>query len=147
MPGLTGTGLAVRAGARTASKTIEVAKGTEKALLSTNGSAKIEKLRKTSEIGKEAHRQIERDLERTLPGTKTEVTIKLSKDKSVRKDAVLPDGTTVIIKPDTKSGHKAAEQRRKLMKDNGYDSQIIYYDPNNPAYLPTSPTYIGPKTR
>lgn len=73
--------------------------------------------------------------------------LKNTKEYNGFNHAVLPDGTTVIIKPDTKSGHKAAKQRRKLMKDNGYDSQIKYYDPQNPAYQPSSPTYIGPKTR
>ena len=27
------------------------------------------------------------------------------------------------------------------------DSQIIYYNPQDPAYLSTSPTYIGPKMK
>ena len=79
-----------------------------------------------------------------IPGTKTEVTINLG-DKIIRKDAVKPDGTVVIIKPDTPSGHKAAAKRDKMMKDSGYETQIIFYDPTDPRWLPDSPTYIGPK--
>ena len=75
---------------------------------------------------------------------KTEVRLDLI-DKSVRKDAVLPDGTLIIIKPDTPSGHKAAAKRDKMMKDNGYETQIIFYDPTDSRWLPDSPTYIGPK--
>ena len=62
----------------------------------------------------------------------------------VRKDFVKPDGTCVIIKPDTPSGHAAAAQREKLMQDNKFKTQTIYYNPSNPAYQPGSPTYIGP---
>ena len=63
----------------------------------------------------------------------------------VRKDAVMPDGTAVIIKPNTPSGKKSAEKREKKMTDNGVPSFPIFYDPANPAYQPGSPTYIGPK--
>ena len=137
-----GAGAAVKA-ARTAEKAVNATKSVGKSA----EAAKMAQLRQKAEIGQEAHRQIEKELKNKIPGTKTEVKINLTKDKSVRKDAVLPDGTTVIIKPDTKSGHKAAEQRKKLMKDYGYDSQIIYYNPQDPAYLSTSPTYIGPKMK
>ena len=66
-------------------------------------------------------------------------------NQNVRKDAVMQDGTVVIIKPDTPSGHKAAAKRDKIMKDSGYETQIIFYDPTDPRWLPDSPTYIGPK--
>lgn len=65
--------------------------------------------------------------------------------QNVRKDAVMPDGTVVIIKPDTPSGHKAAVKREIMMKDNGYKTQTIFYDPTDSRWLPDSPTYIGPK--
>ena len=107
-------------------------------------SSKKSKLQEAAEIGQEAHRQIEKELKISIPGTKTEVRLDLI-DKSVRKDAVLPDGTLIIIKPDTPSGHKAAAKRDKMMKDNGYETQIIFYDPTDSRWLPDSPTYIGPK--
>ena len=56
-----------------------------------------------------------------------------------------PDGTYVIIKPNTPSGHKSAIRRQQLMGKE--KTEIIYYDPNNPAYLPGSPSYIGPKKK
>jgi hypothetical protein len=59
--------------------------------------------------------------------------------------AVLPDGTVVIIKPQTPSSVKSALKREKLMQDNGFKTEIKYYDPKDPKYLPGSPTYIGPK--
>jgi RHS repeat-associated protein len=61
------------------------------------------KLRKTAEIGQEAHRQIEKELKKQ--GADVEVTVDL-KGKTVRKDAIKTDGTAVIIKPNTKSGHR-----------------------------------------
>ena len=39
--------------------------------------------------------------------------INLGGGKTVRKDAVLPDGTVVIIKPQTPSGVKSALKKRK----------------------------------
>ena len=33
----------------------------------------------------------------------------------------------------------------ELMNDNGYKTQLIFYDPNDSRWLPNSPTYIGPK--
>lgn len=42
--------------------------------------------------------------------------MELEDGTKVRKDGVRPDGTAVIIKPDTKSGRKSAEKREKLMK-------------------------------
>jgi hypothetical protein len=69
----------------------------------------------------------------------------------------LPDGTVVrkdaqkgnevvIIKPNTKSGRKAADKRAELMTQHKYDPRIITYDPDDPAYSPGSPTYIGPNS-
>ena len=66
--------------------------------------------------------------------------------KRVRKDAK-KGKEVVIIKPDTPSGHAAADKRAKLMKDEGYDPRPVFYDPTNPAYQPGSPTYIGPKPK
>ncbi len=57
----------------------------------------------------------------------------------------MPDGKYVIIKPDTPSGHKAARTRQKLMEKNGKETITIYYNPQNPAYQPGSPSYIGPQ--
>ncbi len=65
----------------------------------------------------------------------------------IRKDAVWPDGTTISIKPDTKSGHKSAARREELMKSYGHNIETIYYNPNDPKYLPGSSTYIGPKKK
>jgi hypothetical protein len=70
----------------------------------------------------------------------------LASGQRVRKDVVLADNNTVIIiKPNTKSGQKAAQKRADLMRKNGYEPKIKFYDPNDPKYLPGSPTYIGPK--
>ena len=107
-------------------------------------SSKKSKLQEAAEIGQEAHRQIEKELKISVPGTEAEVRMRVGK-QNVRKDAVMPDGTVVIIKPDTPSGHKAAVKRGKMMKDNGYKTQNIFYDPTDSRWLPDSPTYIGPK--
>jgi len=64
---------------------------------------------------------------------------------TVRKDAVVPNtNRVVIIKPETKSGARAAAKRARLMEENGYDPERVFYDPFDPAYQPGSPTYIGP---
>ena len=55
------------------------------------------------------------------------------------------DCPSVRVKPNTKSGQKAAQKRADLMRKNGYEPKIKFYDPNDPKYLPGSPTYIGPK--
>ncbi len=69
-------------------------------------------------------------------------------DKTVvRKDFVKPDGTCVIIKPDTPSGHRSAQRRERLMEKNGKKTETIYYDPNDKKYQEGSPTYIGPKNK
>ena len=86
------------------------------------------------------------ELEAAFPGTKKEVWVELSDNKKVRKDAKLPDDTYVIIKPDTPSGHRAAAKREKLMHDNNYKTQVIFYDPQDTRWLPGSPMYIGPKS-
>ena len=75
-------------------------------------SSKRSKLQEAAEIGQEAHRQIEKELKISVPGTETEVRMRVGR-QNVRKDAVMPDGTVVIIKPDTPSGHKAAVKRGK----------------------------------
>ena len=131
-----GAGAAVKV-ARTAEKAVNVTKSA--------GTAKMTRLRKSAEIGQEAHRQIEREIIKNNPGARAEVTIPLTKNQKVRKDVVLADGKTVIIiKPNTKSGQKAAQKRANLMEANGYKPQKVFYDPNDPKYLPGSPTYIGP---
>lgn len=71
--------------------------------------------------------------------------MELKDGKNVRKGAVRPDSTAVIIKPNTPSGRKSAEKRDKLMKDNGHKTELKFYGPKNPAYSPGSPTYIGHK--
>jgi RHS repeat-associated protein len=106
---------------------------------------KIDKLRETAKTGQEAHRQIQKDLK--AQGAKTEVNVKLSNGKTVRKDAVRPDGTKVIIKPNTPSGNKSAVRREILMKKNGHKTEIIKYNPKSPKYQPGSPSYIGPKIK
>ena len=69
--------------------------------------------------------------------------------QKIRKDAIMPDGTMVIIKPDTPTCHTAAERRIKLLKENFENPKFstIFYDPTDIKYLPGSPTYIGPNTR
>ena len=105
--------------------------------------SRMEKLQESAKTGQEAHRQIEKEL-RDVYGAQTEVRVDLNDGTWVRKDAKMPDGTYVIIKPDTPSGHAAAAKREKLMQDNKFKTQTIYYNPSNPAYQPGSPTYIGP---
>ena len=102
-----------------------------------------EQLRETAKTGQEAHRQIQKELREQ--GAKTEVPITLKDGSKVRKDAVMPDGTKVIIKPNTASGKKAAGIREKKMVDNGHNTEKLYYEPNDSKYQPGSPSYIGPK--
>jgi RHS repeat-associated protein len=136
-----GAGTAIKA-ARTAEKAVNATKSVGKSA----EAAKMAQLRQKAEIGQEAHRQIEREIVKNNPGAKVEQTIRLGKNQKVRKDVVLADGKTVIIiKPNTKSGQKAAQKRFDLMKKNGYKPQKVFYNPNDPKYLPGSPTYIGPK--
>ena len=104
-----------------------------------------EKLQESAKIGQEAHRQIEKDLKKK--GARTEVTINLPSGQKVRKDAVKEDGTVVIIKPNTTSGQKSAHNREQLMKRNGYNTETMYYNPNDPKYKPGSSSYVGPKKK
>jgi RHS repeat-associated protein len=101
------------------------------------------KVKESAKTGQEAHRQIQKDLEKE--GAKPEVTMELKDGTKVRKDALKQYGTAVIIKPNTKTGQKSAEKREQLMKKNGIKTETIYYNPNDPKYQPGSPTYIGPK--
>ena len=107
---------------------------------------RTDKLRETATVGQEAHKQIEKEL-KDLHGAEIEQRVRIGNDKFVRKDAIMPNGTLVIIKPDTPTGHQAAKKREKLMQQLGYNTQVIYYNPNDPKYKPGSPTYIGPKNK
>lgn len=101
-------------------------------------------LRRAARIGQEAHRQI---LKYKFSKWIHEQTLELIPGVIVRKDAIrlVKDGAEVlIIKPDTLSGRAAAEARASLMEKAGYKPKIEYYNPSDPAFLPTSPTYIGP---
>ncbi len=122
-----------------------VVKTTDKVVDSKRAVANGKTLQEHAKIGQEAHRQIEKELKETA-GAKIEQRVKIG-DNYVRKDAVLPDDTYVIIKPDTPTGHQAAKKREQLMHDNGYKTQTLFYDPNDPKYLPGSSTYIGPKKK
>ena len=104
---------------------------------------KTEKLQETAKTGQEAHRQIQKELREQ--GAKTEVKVTLKDGSTVRKDAVKPDGTKVIIKPETPSGQKSAATREKKMQDNGHKTEKLFYDPKDPKYQSGSPSYIGPK--
>ena len=151
IPGGASAGIkAIRAG-KIADRAIDAAKAVDRAsdavkagekTLDVAKAGRMEKLRESAKTGQEAHRQIEKKLE-DVYGAKKEVELTLKNGKKVRKDAQLPDGTYVIIKPDTPSGHAAAAKRETLMKD--YKTKTIYYDPSNPAFKPGSSTYIGPK--
>ena len=104
-----------------------------------------DKLQESAKIGQEAHRQIEKELYDAF-GAIPEVKVDLPK-RAVRKDAKMPDGKYVIIKPDTPSGHKAARTRQNLMEKNGRETITLFYNPQNPAYQPGSSSYIGPHTK
>jgi RHS repeat-associated protein len=108
-----------------------------------------QKTKEAAETGQEAHRQEQAKLKEQakLNGEEvaTEVPMTLKDGTQVRKDAVREDGTTVIIKPDTKSGRISAEKREKLMQKNGHKTEVILYNPKDPKYQPGSATYIGPK--
>ena len=97
-----------------------------------------------AQIGQEAHRQIEEKI-KTI-GYQTEVPITLKSGKEVRKDGK-KGSIVVIIKPNTKSGRRAAKKRAELMRSNDYKPFIWYYDPKDSKYLPTSDSYIGPKKK
>ncbi|HEX7829389.1 MAG TPA: RHS repeat-associated core domain-containing protein [Thermoanaerobaculia bacterium] len=108
----------------------------------TNRGSNNPKTRNAARTGQEAHRQIEARLAEL--GFDTEVPIILEDGTLVRKDAI-KGNLAVIIKPDTPTGRLAAEARAKLMRANNWSTEIIYYNPADPAYQPGSPTYIGPR--
>ena len=142
IPGVPAVGRVLRNG----DKLVDIAKGADRiddVVDAGKATTRIEKLHEKAKIGQEAHRQIEAKLKKES-GAEIEQVIKIGKNK-VRKDAIMPDGTLVIIKPNTPSGHKAAQKRGNLMREYGYKIQTIFYDPNDPTYLPGSSTYIGPK--
>ena len=104
----------------------------------------IPEVKRSIEIGQEAHRQLEhQDIEEWLPEQK----IELPDGTVVRKDGVSrSDPNKVrIIKPDTTTGRKSAQERSDLMKKYGYESHVDFYDPNDPLFQKGSPTYIGPR--
>ena len=153
IPGVPAVGGAALKAARTADDVIDVAKTVDKGAdiakvaddaVDAGKIGEKRNLQIKAEIGQEAHRQIEYDLMKNY-NAKTEQTINIGKSK-VRKDAVLPDGTLVIIKPDTPTGHKAALKREKLMHKYHYETKTIFYNPNDSRFLSGSNTYIGPKT-
>ncbi|MFZ2783118.1 MAG: RHS repeat-associated core domain-containing protein, partial [Sediminibacterium sp.] len=102
-----------------------------------------QKTRESAKTGQEAHRQEQAKLKQE--GAEPEVTMQLKDGTVVRKDAVRPDGTSVIIKPDTKTGRASADKRAELMEKNGHKTEKILYDSKDPKYQPGSPSYIGPK--
>ena len=110
-----------------------------------NDANKMKKLKESAEVGQEAHRQTQKGLKEK--GAQIEVPMKLNDGNKVRKDAVKPDGTAVIIKPNNTSGQKSAKTRENLMQKNGHKTETILYDPKNPAYQKGSPTYKGPKKK
>ena len=124
--------------------TIKAVRIGDKALDAVQTAKSTEKLRESAKTGQEAHRQIQKGLKEK--GYDIEQNVQL-KDRVVRKDAVSPDGTKVIIKPNTTSGQKSAKARENLMQKNGHKTEIILYNPKNPKYQPDSPTYIGPKKK
>ncbi|WP_017733375.1 RHS repeat-associated core domain-containing protein [Nafulsella turpanensis] len=136
---ISGFGLIPYAG--DAAKIPRIAKGLDR----ISDAIKMSKLRKSAAIGQEAHRQIQKGLRKQ--GANTEVPMTLKDGTNVRKDAVRPDGTTVIIKPDTPSGRRSAAKRESLMQKNGHSTETIFYNPQSPNYQPGSPTYLGPKNK
>lgn len=71
-------------------------------------------------IGQEAHRQIELELYNNKHASIEEL-ITLGQNKKIRKDAILPDGTLVIIKPNSPSGIKSAKRREILLREHNYN--------------------------
>jgi RHS repeat-associated protein len=105
-----------------------------------------EKVNKSREVGQEAHRQEQAEIKNQDPGADIEKTIQLKDGTVVRKDAILSDGTPVIIKPNTPSGKRSADKREDLLiKNGGKKPEVRLYNPKDPKYQPGSPTYIGPK--
>ena len=141
VPGGTGTALKAVRGAESVSNAVQTSKVVEK---SANVGKKS--LHELATIGQEAHRQIEKGLHINYGALKEQAVLLPNSSKRIRKDAIMPDGTMVIIKPDTPTGHTAAERRIKLLKENFENPKFstIFYDPTDIKYLPGSPTYIGP---
>ena len=95
----------------------------------------MEKLRETARIGKNAHDMIEKEMLSSGIAKDLEVSLYLKNGtRNVRKDAKISDELYVIIKPDTPTGHIAAQKRVELMKADGYSTVIVYYDPTNPVF-------------
>jgi hypothetical protein len=120
---------------------VDAVKALDKVSDGAKAVSKTEKLQESRKIGQEAHRQIQKELKEQ--GAKTEVKVTLKDGTFVRKDAVRPDGTKVIIKPDTPSGQRSAKAREILMQENGHKTETIYYNPKDTKYQPQSPSYIG----
>ena len=142
IPGGAGTAIKAIRGAESVSNAVQTAKTAEKAV--NTGKKSLNEL---ATIGQEAHRQIERELV-VKHGAEIEKRIDLPEaNKWIRKDAIMPDGTMVIIKPDTPTGHKAAERRVRLLKKNFENPKYstIFYNPTDVKYRPGSTTYIGPQ--
>jgi len=114
VPGGAGAGIKAL---RAADNLVDAAQTVKTADKVTDGAktlSKTEKLQESAKTGQEAHRQIQKELREQ--GAKTEVPMTLKDGTNVRKDGVRPDGTTVIIKPDTPSGQKSATARENLMQ-------------------------------
>ena len=95
----------------------------------------MEKLRETARIGKNAHDMIEKEMLSSGIAKDLEVSLYLKNGtRNVWKDAKISDELYVIIKPDTPTGHIAAQKRVELMKADGYSTVIVYYDPTNPVF-------------
>jgi len=109
----------------------------------TNKGANNSTVRSRAKIGQEAHRQLEAD---GAAQWHREQTIRLPNGQVVRKDGVsIVNARKVrIIKPDTPSGRRAAQNRKELMEKFGFETEIDLYNPADPRWQPDSPTYIGP---
>ena len=103
-------------------------------------------IKSRAKIGQEAHRQLEVEgMDDWIP----EQTITLPNGKVVRKDGVSRTNPNLvrIIKPNTASGIKSANNRSELMKDFGYETHIDLYNPLDERFQPDSSTYIGPRMK
>ena len=82
-----------------ARKVVDAEKGIE--AINNGSKAAKRSLQESAEIGKEAHRQIEKEI--VEQGGLVEVPYRIG-DRMLRKDGLRKDGTYVIIKPNTPSG-------------------------------------------
>ena len=114
-----GAGTAIK-GVRAADKAVEGIKtvdkvvDTEKGIEAINNGSKAAKrsLQESAEIGKEAHRQIEKKA-KEIGGDAVDTEVRLEiGTMTLRKDLHLPNGQYGIIKPDTPSEHKSAIARQ-----------------------------------